>query len=185
MFRKMLVLSALLLCATAFAAAEDFTFTFYGQLNAVYGTFVTTPLGGGQFEITAIDNGIFYNSVTDTEEPIQLLSPGSYYSNDNILFDPPLFRGYLDAQGFSFVDTDGDYFNLSTIVCDPPGASRGGSEPDSCTLYILSSSNSSLDDLAFGFGLEPVGQVPEPATLGLLVTGLLTGARAFRRRFDA
>lgn len=160
MLRKSLVVSALLLCTAVFAAADDFNFTFNSGLHTATGTLVTTDLGGGEFQITDITNGMINGVAITTLD--------NFAGGDNLLF-VPANPGYLDFNGFSFLDAAGNDWNIFY-----------GSVP-----YELFGSDGSFDSLA-SFTITQVGPpppVPEPGSLLLIGTGMLGAAGALRRKF--
>ena len=98
-----------------------------GSGVAASGTLTTTPTATpGEYLITSIDG------IRDGGFSMTLLPPGSFDSNDNLLFATSPF---LDEGGFSFVSNNMDFnvyydannvcgegirqFEASTPVCDP------------------------------------------------------------------
>lgn len=161
--RKLLTTSALLLFTAAFANADNFNFTFTGQTDNVSGTFVTTPLGGGQFLITDILNGqVDGNLIT------AVLPPDTYEFNDNILFFPA-DPAFFDSDGVSFSDQNGVDYNLFFFFVNNLLSTSG--IDDNGDLVVTS---------AGGGG----GGVPEPGSIVLLGTGLLGAAGVLRRKFS-
>jgi hypothetical protein len=152
--RKLLVLTAMLLCTAAFTLADEFNFTFTGQENNISGTFVTTPEGGGQFLITDILNG-----QVDGVPITSVLPLDSYEVNDNLLFYPPAPE-YFDSDGVAFSDQNGVKYDLYFFF-----------------VYNLLSDHG-IDDN----GDVSVSPVPEPGSILLMSTGLLGAAGVLRRK---
>jgi ABC-type antimicrobial peptide transport system permease subunit len=154
--RTLLAISALLLFTATIASADnvDFNFSFIGQENTVSGTFVTTPMGDGQFLITDIQNGM-----VDGNTITAVLAPGTYEVNDNLLFDPKNPE-YFDSNGVSFTDQNDVEYNLYFFF-----------------VYNLLST-SDIDDN----GTFTLTEVPEPASLVMLGTAVLGAAGALRRK---
>jgi hypothetical protein len=178
MVRRLITLSALLLCTAGFASAESFNFTYTGTIGAATtasGTLITTAEGNGEFLVTGITNGLF-----DGKAITSILAPGATESytmdaNDNMLYYPAQVTGgifssagLIDYNGLGFSTAAGEgnfYFNGSS--------------------YALSS-NLGVADILGKFTLTPdVAPTPEPSSIILLGTGLLGSLGVLRRKVMA
>ena len=153
------LLSALTLPASAYAATFDFTATGSGGGFSGSGTFVATDDGGGIYTIT----GISGTGITG------LVGPGGFDSNDNLLF--PTSTSLVDAHGFAFTDVQGN----TGFTVDIFSILSGGYDA-----YFLDNDGFSAT-LPVTFSLVNTA-VPEPGSLLLLATGMLTMAGIEQRR---
>lgn len=154
--RTLLAVAAMLLCTAPFTLADEFNFAFAGQENNISGTFVTTPEGDGQFLITDILNG-----QVDGVPITSVLPLDSYEVNDNLLFYPANPE-YFDSDGVAFTDMNGVKYDLYFFF-----------------VYNLLSDHG-IDDN----GEVTVSPVPEPGSILLIGTGLLSVAAALRRKVN-
>ncbi len=162
------------LVLTSFAArADDFNFSFAGQLSGS-GQFTAGSTGtAGEFLVTGITGTVGGATIAS------LLAPGTYPSfnpppNDNLLYLPASGSPtYVDYEGISFTATNGVYFNLVY----EPGFGYG----------FLSSTDAdgtnATNALLSSFSVTQAAATPEPSSIALLGTGLLCAAWMFRRRF--
>ncbi len=172
-----LTLGALVLGAlcTHSALADTFSFSFTGLIYSGSGTFTTDPGVSGPFGSTQFDITGISGSVTPFAGPSSTITGLSNFEGaDNELFDPGIFGVYnLDSNGVSFTLQNGNKVNLSAGF-----------------LTYYADSNVPFSSEAVNFDIcnttgagDPPPAVPEPSSIALFGTGLLTAAGAVRRRF--
>jgi hypothetical protein len=166
LFFALLGLFCLLLPNTA--RADSFDWTYQGtMLNIADGV-----LDSGSGELTTTDGVITGLSGTFNGLDITaLLPPGAFVGNDNLLLIPPAPL-YLTQGGFSFLDSDGTQFNIYAVLgtqctCGPSGCV--------CVPYNLygSISDNGINNDVGNFTLTPIAATPEPATITMLLAGVL------------
>jgi len=158
----------LLLAGTqnVFASSETFNFSFTGTGITASGTFTATFVSGDEFLVTSISG--MQNGFAMT-----LLPPGSFASNDNIIFSSSPF---LSLGGLAFVLSNGStiyniYNNLSP---GPPGFF----ECNNTAPCNVGGEGTPLTQ----FSLTEVAEVPEPGSLMLFGSGLIGLAGVARRK---
>ena len=101
------------LSLTSPAHAQDFNFSFDDSVDGIsgYGTFITTSLGGGEYDVTGVTGFVLDSNYSYLgPDPIQPSTPSSFNAADNILFYPGI--PYItDGGGISF-QTNADAYNL-------------------------------------------------------------------------
>jgi len=148
------------LAIPAAAHADTFNFSATGSSGAFSGsgTLTASSQGSGEFLISAITG----TGVTG------LIAPGGFNGNDNLLF--PAATPTLDSHGFSFTDVNGpDHFNVN-IFNNGTGYFAFFQDEDNFTQTV---------PVTFSLAASPV---PEPSTLVILGTGILSLAGMTRRR---
>jgi hypothetical protein len=179
MKRLSIALAALALATlTHTSKADTFNFTFTGPSFGGSGTITATEEGKTNvYDIKSI------TGTTDGQTISGLLSVGTFDNNDNKLYDPGNFFGTLnfDNEGVSY--TIGTGANLSEV-----NLGEGGFL-DLQIIGDLNPPGRGSDHIeAIDFDVEradPTSPVPEPGTLALLGTGMLSAAGAIRRRLMA
>jgi hypothetical protein len=160
----------LLLAMTAGTAkADSFNISWSGPFGNGSGTITGDDLGGGIFQLTSLDGS--QDGVTAT-----LLPQSAYGVNGNFIY--PTSTPQLDDLGFAFLAGTTEY----NIYFD-----------DVVSGVYRECSSAATDCTNFGDGLAidsfsitpPSAPVPEPGSLILLGTGLLSLAGAVRRKLLA
>lgn len=158
-----LLLLFLFLASSAFA--DTFAWSYTGEGVNASGMFEATPLNDGTFQITGISgqrNGV----------PITGLSTFGFA--DNLIYP---FLPIFDYAGFSFV-AGGTEFNIyGTMEHTPDGNSAVLTEG---FVTFSPDRNVTFTELT-DFTLSRIAEVPEPASLLLMSTGLVVLARRMRR----
>lgn len=146
--------------------AQTFDFSYTGSGITASGDINTTFVSAGEYLITSL-------SGTQNGNPMTLLPPGSYGSNDNLVFFPAPF---LDLAGASFSIMLG---SVDYNVYYDAGLAE----------YLLC--NSGVDAVCFAgdgvvvdFTLTPE-PIPEAGTMVLFGSGLLALAGILRRKLFA
>ncbi len=177
MKRFSLALGALILgtLCTHSALADTFAFSFTGAVYSGAGTFTSAsgvpgPFGSTQFNISGI-TGLVTPLVGNSSIVTGLSTFGGA---DNELFDPGIFGIYnLDTKGIAFTLQNGNKVRLSA-----------GLFSYYATTNLLFTTE--VVDFDFHNTTHSVpSAVPEPSSIALVGTGLLTAAGAIRRRFKA
>lgn len=162
---SLLIVSAM--CAkSAHATTIDFDITWSGAYGSGTAVLTTTAEGGGEYAVTGITGEQGGHAITG-------LSP--YASADQDVFDPG--TPALDFSGLSFAigTTDYNLFNGDGNTNVSPSLQNSYDECDSA---VTTCSDYSTDDSAkalTSFTITKVPtSVPEPSTVALLLTGLLS-----------
>lgn len=173
-------LALAMLSSTPMFADTLFNFTFTGNSSAT-GDPGTPFSGSGVFDAKATKVAgefkiVGVTGTTDGEAITGVLSPGSFGFNDNLLFFSPgdAFAS-LDNSGVSYKLANGVDANLFLGIPDQYQQS----------LFGFTSSLISEDQTANVSITTQVPAVPEPNTLALLGTGVLSVGAAMRRKLRA
>jgi hypothetical protein len=160
-----LLFGVILTAASASADTFNFSFDFPangpgGSADSGSGTLTANPLGGDEYQVTSI------SGTTSLWGAITGLDPvNTYEGNDNLLYYPT--QPYVDSLGVSF-----------TVV------GLGDSGTHQVNLYLQGSAPDGYTECEFnvGQGTLDVVAAPEPASVALVVFGILGCCFLGRRR---
>lgn len=178
--RVVLMVAVAMAVGTGVARADAVFYFQYGGDGIEGGVMLTTlPTAiAGEYQVTAVSGDFLVGNFGSplTYSITGLLPVGGYQGNDNLVFYPGP-NGWFDASGVSWKLEDGSFqnvssyfyqgvnYNLTTNMPDPIGGNYGGA----------------LDPVWFTEE-APTTATPEPATMGLLGTGMLGVLGMVRRR---
>lgn len=158
-----------LILTAASASADTFNFTFNfpangvgGEADSGSGTLTATPLGGDEYLVTGITGTTsLWGAITGLD------AVDTYEGNDNLLYYPD--QPYVDSLGVSF-----GVMGL------------GDSGTNQVNLYLQGSAPDGYTECEFnvGQGTLDVTAAPEPASMALVVLGML-GCWVWHRRRQA
>ena len=169
-FARLLALPAALTLTTLAAHADTFDWSLTGPAASLggfpgtgSGTLTATQSTGDEWVI---------NSITGTFDDSAITGLVKFGFSDNLLFPNSTF---LDTDGLGFETADGTEVNVWSAYA--PGSTD--ITPGNNYSEIVSGSGFGVGT----FSLTPVAATPEPSTLVLFGTGLLSAAGVARRRF--
>jgi len=165
---RLLALPVALTLTTLAAHADTFDWSLTGPAASL-GGFPGTGSGTLTATQSAGDEWVI-NSITGTFDNSAITGLVKFEFSDNLLFPNSTF---LDTDGLGFETANGTEVNVWSAYA--PGSTD-----------ITPGNNYSEIGSGFGvgtFSLTPVAATPEPSTLVLFGTGLLSAAGVARRRF--
>ncbi len=171
MKRVLCVVGGLLFAVSASTSAladSLFNFSFTGPTFSGSGVFDAASVHSGEFQIVGV------TGTTDTGNGTLraitgVITPGGYEFNDNLLFFPAQGGAFFDANGVSFILRNGAEVNLF---------SANGA-------YLMRTNGNEVNEVANIAVTPAASPIPEPGTLTLLGTGVLSLAGVVRRKLTA